>query len=341
MKFREAYLTGKTDFEAIFDLTDEWNFSDETCTLREYLGLTEEEEDVWISQSDEALEELMETEKNRRLFFVDIDGTILTDTKELTDRNARILDLALKEGHGIILTTGRAPASTIPQARRMNLLRKGCYMICCNGAEILDSSNGQVLFSKGVPVSIIRACFEAADTFGIYIQTYDRDLILAQEDTPYLHTYSRILGMDYKIVENAPDALPAGYDAPKLLCMDRDHEKLDRFRDHLNSLYADQLDIFFSQETYLEIVSKDVNKGNAVTFMADLLHVPLALCVAAGDSENDLSMIRTAGIGVAMANADEKVRQAADHVTLHDNNHDGVAEILETYVLAKPSDETV
>lgn len=63
MKFRERYMAGEAEFEEIFDLTDEWNYSDEECTLREYLGLTAEEEDVWISESDEALEALMEKEK--------------------------------------------------------------------------------------------------------------------------------------------------------------------------------------------------------------------------------------------------------------------------------------
>lgn len=65
MKFRERYMNRETDFEEIFELTDQWNFSDETCTLREFLGLTEEEEDVWISESDEALEQLLEQERSR------------------------------------------------------------------------------------------------------------------------------------------------------------------------------------------------------------------------------------------------------------------------------------
>ena len=65
MKFRDRYMRFEADFEEIFALTDEWNFSDETCTLREYLGLTAEEEDVWISESDEALEALLEKERSR------------------------------------------------------------------------------------------------------------------------------------------------------------------------------------------------------------------------------------------------------------------------------------
>lgn len=65
MKFRERFMNGEAEFEEIFALTDEWNFSDETCTLREYLGLTAQEEDIWISESDEALEALLMQERDR------------------------------------------------------------------------------------------------------------------------------------------------------------------------------------------------------------------------------------------------------------------------------------
>lgn len=66
MTFRERYMNFETDFDEIFELTDKWNFSDETCTLREYLGLTVQEEDIWISESDEALEQLMEQERSSK-----------------------------------------------------------------------------------------------------------------------------------------------------------------------------------------------------------------------------------------------------------------------------------
>ncbi len=65
MTFREQFMAGIVEFEEIFDYTQDWNFSDDTRTLREYLGLTEEEEDIWISQSDEALEEFMNQERQK------------------------------------------------------------------------------------------------------------------------------------------------------------------------------------------------------------------------------------------------------------------------------------
>ncbi len=65
MTFREQFMAGIIEFEEIFDYTEDWNFSDDTRTLREYLGLTEEEEDIWISQSDEALEAFMNQERQK------------------------------------------------------------------------------------------------------------------------------------------------------------------------------------------------------------------------------------------------------------------------------------
>lgn len=67
MTFRERFMRYEADFEEIFDLTDKWNFSDDTCTLREYLGLNAEEEDIWISESDEALEAWMEKERKEQI----------------------------------------------------------------------------------------------------------------------------------------------------------------------------------------------------------------------------------------------------------------------------------
>ena len=63
MTFREKFMKYEAEFDEIFDLTDEWGLSDDLCTLREYLGLTAQEEDVWVSESDEALEELLEKER--------------------------------------------------------------------------------------------------------------------------------------------------------------------------------------------------------------------------------------------------------------------------------------
>ena len=83
----------------------------------------------------------------------------------------------------------------------------------------------------------------------------------------------------------------------------------------------------------LELVPPGVNKGNAVRFLCGYLGIPIGHSLAAGDAENDLTMIQAAGIGAAMCNGEAFLKEAADYVTLADNNHDGVAEILEKFIL--------
>ena len=90
------------------------------CTLREYLGLTAKEEDVWISDSDDALEELMaKSKKIPRQFFLDLDGTLFTDEKTFfLTGNCQAIEEALAAGHHIVISTGRPLASAIMQAKR-------------------------------------------------------------------------------------------------------------------------------------------------------------------------------------------------------------------------------
>ena len=129
MKFRERFMMGEVPFDDIFSLTDKWNFSDEACTLREYLGLTAKEEDVWISDSDDALEELMEKEKNTKAVFLDLDGTLFTDEKTFSAGNCQAIEEALAAGHHIVISTGRPLASAIMQAKELGFTKKGCFVI--------------------------------------------------------------------------------------------------------------------------------------------------------------------------------------------------------------------
>lgn len=97
--------------------------------------------------------------------------------------------------------------------------------------------------------------------------------------------------------------------------------------------YPQQLDAFFSCEQCLEIIPRGLSKGNALVQLAQRLGIPIENTVAAGDAANDLSMLRATGIGVAMCNGTDEAKAAADAVTCRDNNHDGIAEIIEKYLV--------
>lgn len=91
--------------------------------------------------------------------------------------------------------------------------------------------------------------------------------------------------------------------------------------------------MYFSSRDYLEMVSEGVSKGAALRMFCEWMGIPLENSVAAGDESNDLSMLKAAGVGCAVANAQAEVKQAADYVTEQDNNHSAIAEIVEKFVL--------
>lgn len=332
MKFRELYMKGELPFDAIFDYTDTWSQSDETCTLREYLGLTVQEEDVWVTDSDEALEELMERERNRKILFLDLDGTLLNDKKELTKGNRRAIEEALGAGHSVVISTGRPLVSAIAQAKSLGLAGEGCYIICFNGGEIYDTAGKKSIFRKTISFPYVQRVFEEAKARGLHCQTYDEEGILTEADTEALRFYMKSTQVGARIVPNVMEALKE--EPVKLLVIDlKDKEKLTAFRDETAKWREGKIDSFFSCPEYLEHVAPGISKGEAVRMLCRYLGIPLENTIAAGDAENDITMIREAAVGVAMANGAPEVKAAADYVTERTNNEDGVAEIIRRFVL--------
>ena len=331
MTFRERYMKGEAEFDEIFDLTDKWSFSDETCSLREYLGLTAEEEDIWVSQSDEALETFMEKEKTRWIFFSDLDGTLLDDEKNISDENRAELKRVLDAGHAVVISTGRALVSAVAQAKRLGLYGPSCYIICYNGAQIYDTAEKRIISRTGIDLPTIRRVFDDAHARGVNIQAYSDTEVIAEKDSNSLQRYLAQQALTAKIVKDVCEELR--HDSPKMLALDFDAPDLiEEFRGYMTTTYQGELDCFLSNPYYLEIVPTGVNKGNAIRFMSEYLGVPLSRTLAAGDAENDLTMIEAAGTGAVMCNGEDLLKAKADYITTLDNNHSGVAEILRKFI---------
>ncbi len=332
MTFRERYMAGEAEFDEIFGLAQKWNFSDDPRTLREYLGLTADEEDIWISESDEALEEYLEKEKNRWIFFTDLDGTLLNDEKNITEKNRKTLEAMREKGHVIVLSTGRALPSAKRQAETLGLMGAGCYIVCYNGGQIYDTERDALIYRQSVPMEVVRSVFDDARDFGISIQTYTATHVVTEQDNEDLHTYVQIQDLPFMVVEDVTQALEE--EPPKILALSyKDPSRIQEFRSYIEPRCQGKLDLFLSHAALLELVPPGVNKGNAVRFLCGYLGIPIGHSLAAGDAENDLTMIQAAGIGAAMCNGEAFLKEAADYVTLADNNHDGVAEILEKFIL--------
>lgn len=267
-----------------------------------------------------------------KILFTDLDGTLLNDTKDITAGNQAAIDEALAQGHKIVISTGRPLVGAKIQANRLGLTKEGCYAITYNGGQIYDMYRGETLYGKTLPQSLVKPLFDEAHRMGVHIQTYSSTCILSEYDTEELRSYADINCLTYEIVDNIDTALPG---APyKLIAIALDsHQRLVDFQEQVLSRYEGILDSFFSSDSYLEIVPSGISKGFAVEWMCRYLQIPIENSVAAGDAQNDISMLEAAHVGAVMCNAFPGIAEHGNYLTEADNNHDGVAEIIQKFIL--------
>lgn len=267
-----------------------------------------------------------------RILFTDLDGTLLDARKEITPGNRRAIDAALNAGHIIVIATGRPLPSVLLLARQQGLLRQNCYAITYNGGLIFDLYRGIIIYSKPFPGSLVAPLMRAAGEMGIYMHTYSDTHILAERESDELKRYAEETLLPYKVV---PDISAALAGAPyKMLAIDfKNPERLHTFQENTINIHTWIIDSYFSNEYYLEIVTAGISKGFAVTWLCRHLNIPLENSVAAGDAQNDVSMLKAAYVGAVMHNAFPGIAEHGNYVTDADNNHDGVSEIIEKFIL--------
>ena len=268
----------------------------------------------------------------KRILFLDLDGTLLDDEKNISPGNRAALERALRAGHRVVIATGRALSSARIQAELLGLTGPGCFVAAYNGAVVYDWGREEIVLSQPLDMEAFSVLVEEADRRGIFLQTYDGDDVVVEprNDNETVRRYCSLSRMHHRVVSDLRRDLREA--PPKALIADFDQrEPLEEMQKWIRDNLYGQMDCFFSSPYYLEVVRKGLNKGQAVIEMCRRLDVPISNAIAVGDEANDLSMIRSAGIGVAMANGIDEVKAAADYVTQRDNNHDGVAEVVERF----------
>ncbi len=267
-----------------------------------------------------------------KILFTDLDGTLLNTQKEVSKRNREAMEQMKQEGHRLVLTTGRSVSSAKMIAEKLGLLTRGNYIISYNGGTIFEAESNQIILQRSVPLPSVFSLFQAAREAGMYIQTYQEEKVLSERNSPYLEKYLQFTKMKSQICERIEQILTTP--PPKMIVIDEDLDRLRAFGEKMKERYVKELDLVYSEPEYQEYCPIGVSKGNAVKLMCDYLQIPIEQSVAVGDGYNDISMLKEAGVGVAMCNASsQEVLQSADVITEQNNDEDGFAWVVEKFVL--------
>ncbi len=272
-----------------------------------------------------------------RLVAFDLDGTILHDDKTIAARSLRALTAAHERGALIVPATGRIYRG-VPAALRLQPFSR--YFITINGAKVYDAETDETLCRAEIPNELTLRLMEHMDALDVIYDCYKDDWgytgrAMFERAGDYISDKG-ILELFYRTrtpVEDLKDYLRAdGGSVQKAQMHFRDMRARKRELESLPALFP-ELAVSTSVPSNIEINIAAANKGDALAALCAALEIPLEETLAFGDGTNDLSMIRAAGLGVAMGNADFAVKAAADLVC-DDNEHDGLAAFLERLVSA-------
>jgi len=263
-----------------------------------------------------------------KILALDLDDTLLRSDLSISYRTRNAIKQASHMGVTVVLASGRVHAAMDHFSRLLGLHEKPGYLICNNGALILETHTGNIVHEAKLDKETLLAVCDLADAEGFALQMYDDDIMYVSRHNKYSSLDQRTTGLRQVVVENFKDMVVEG--CYKLI-IPGDPELLNHIEIIIRTYLGQRLTLFTSRPYFLELMPKDTDKGTALAIVSDILNVKQVETMAIGDSMNDEAMIRWAGIGVAMVNGDERIKSMADLVTEHTNDEDGVAEVIEKY----------
>ena len=253
------------------------------------------------------------------VIFIDIDGTLLNDKRQISNRVKNIIHNILELGHKIVLCTGRSRASAIKIAKEVGT---STYIITSNGAEIYDFKNNKVIYSSVISDKVITRVIKE-------ISKINAKITMSIDNLEY------IIGNKYNQFQ---EYLPDDYinffkfNLPKQAMIIGDEKKLQILRDiivHYDDIEINsKKNIHEEQGLWFSIINRGISKGKGVREFCNFFDIPRDRIISIGNDYNDIEMFDESKISIAVSNATEEIKNKANIIT-ESNNNDGVAKVLE------------
>jgi Cof subfamily protein (haloacid dehalogenase superfamily) len=260
----------------------------------------------------------------------DFDGTLLGSRDAISPRSVAAIRAYFEAGGVFAISTGRMYASVAQRVPELGLGEYSMPLMSFQGALVTDTATGEHIRKVPLDKSLAIEIAAYARERGVYCHVYSPDNIFIERDCETSRgycVYSRIES-EARYVGGIPEYLAkTDVETIKALMIDAP-DVIDALCDEVNERFRGRTVFTRSADPLIECVDNKAGKGNAIRFAAARAGIALSDVIALGDSMNDYSMIKTAGLGIAMANADARLKAAADMLA-DSNDNDGVAKIIE------------
>lgn len=265
-----------------------------------------------------------------KLIASDFDGTLANSRDFISPENEAAIADYIAAGGVFTVSSGRMYASVMRKIKALNLDKYGIPVMSFQGALVTDSVTGEHIYKRLMNRELVAEIAEYCEEKGYYFHTYSADEIFIAEKNElseayckavHVEQYARYVGKVSEFLRNNDVELVKG------LVINFDPIKLEEIRRELNAHFDGRVSFMNSSTMLVECVDNSAGKGNALLHVAEKLGIDRSETVAIGDAMNDLSMIRAAGMGCAVANAAEKLKEEADFLAVS-NDDNAVAQII-------------
>ncbi|MGH4124979.1 MAG: Cof-type HAD-IIB family hydrolase [Clostridium sp.] len=270
-----------------------------------------------------------------KLICIDMDGTLLNDEKIISESNLRAIKLASEKGVRIAVCTGRIFTSADFFSE---LLGVKSPVIASNGAYIREKDRNEVVYKSTLGAEKCKKLLSVFRQYNLYPHYYTSNIVFTEQlihSSCFYQEVNKTLPKDKQVeivLVKDWNEIFEKYESEifKGIAIDEDLEKLQNAKNQLKCM--EDFEVVSSRFNNFEVMNKGVSKGNAVKVLGDYYGISSQQIICIGDSGNDLSMIKFAGLGVAMGNGNDAVKKASQYIT-DSNNCDGVAKVIEKFVL--------
>ncbi len=264
-----------------------------------------------------------------KILALDIDGTLTNSQKCISPATKAALRHMMEQGHKVILASGRPATGIRRYEQELELEKHGGYVLAFNGACITRCETGKIIYEKVLPGDLLPGLYRFAKEKGCGLAAHKGDIsVSAFAPDEYVELEARINGMT--VVQPEDFVGYVDFDMYKCL-MTAEPSKAAALEIQLRERYGDRADIYRSDPYFIEVMPQGVDKGAALGKLLAIIGAGWEDTVCCGDGYNDISMIRQAAVGVAMANAQPEVRAAADYVA-PGNDEDGLVQVIERFI---------
>jgi Cof subfamily protein (haloacid dehalogenase superfamily) len=260
-----------------------------------------------------------------KLVLADVDGTLVTQEKALTERAIAAVGRLREAGIEFAVTSGRPP-------RGMSMLVKPLALttpISAFNGGVIVRPDMSVIEQRTISAEIVPAAVELLSEGGVDVWLYSgADWLVRDPKAPHVDREAKTVQFQPKVVKDFDGVK----DVAKIVGISDDHDQLDAATEKAREKFGKHVSAAQSQPYYLDITHPKANKGEVVSYLSKHLDIPAEQFATIGDMPNDVLMFARSGLSIAMGNADHQVQRAARHVTAS-NEDEGFAKAIERFVL--------